>query len=123
MGLEISVPGHHDVVSELLSLRDWLRADYAFDGTAELPTAAPATGEMGAVSEVLNVATSPETVEAFLAAVSVWLKTRKSNVTIRIRDGELETEMTATNVDDPKWFAKLGRDLADHEQSRGPARS
>jgi hypothetical protein len=109
----ISIEDPVDPAGELRSLRDWLRADDAFGGSADLALSRPGVGEMGAVADTLNVVLGPAEVAALAGALSVWLRTRRSDVKVRVRSGEREVEVDATNVSDPERFVELVReDLA-----------
>jgi hypothetical protein len=90
-----------------MALRDWLRADEDFVGSADLASPRPASGDMGAISDTLSVVMDPTEIAGLAAALSVWLRTRKSDVKVHLRRGDWEVEIDATNVDDPAKFTGL----------------
>ena len=99
-----------DHAGELRSLRDWLRADDGFVGTVDLDVSRPRVGEMGVLGDSLNVVLGPADIAALATALSVWLRSRKSDLRVRLRSGEREVEVDATNVDDPERFVELVRE-------------
>ena len=98
--LSVSIASSGDETYELLSLRDWLRADAEFTGVVDLAAPTPGAGEMGAVADTLHVLSGPGEAAALAAAVSTWLRTRKSSVRLRFHRGDREVEVSATNVTD-----------------------
>ncbi len=103
MDVEITLDGL-DRLDELQSLEEWLLDDPGLVGCpVSRPAAAPTCGEMGALSDVLIVTLGSGGVGAALASsLSVWLRTRVSGLTVRIRTQQGEVELEARNVKDPE---------------------
>jgi hypothetical protein len=101
MNVELAVvgPGPYD---ELKNLEDWLLDDPGLAGCPiTRPAASPAPGEMGALSDVLVVALGSGGAGATLAGcLSVWLRTRVGDLTLRVRTPRGEAELTARNAKD-----------------------
>jgi hypothetical protein len=109
MDLILSIESTRDPAVELRNLRDWLHTDDDFRGSADLAIAAPGIGEMGTASETVNVVIGSGGVAALASALSVWLRTRTSDVKVRIRSGDREIAVDATNVDDAEPLLALLR--------------
>ena len=107
MDIAITVESSGDFAAELRSLRDWLRDDNEFAGTAEMATPRPGVGEMGAISDTLTVVGGPADVAALAAALTVWLRLRKSDVTVHLRRGDREVSIDATNINDAARIIEL----------------
>jgi hypothetical protein len=101
MDIEISIAGP-DSLDDLMSLEDWLLNEPRLMGCpVSRPPAVPERGQMGALSEVLVVALGSGGSGAALAgALSVWLRTRVSTLTLRIRTPQGEVEFTAHSTED-----------------------
>jgi Effector Associated Constant Component 1 len=103
MGVEISIsdPAQH---GELTSLENWLLRDACLRAcTITRPPTVPKPGEMGAVSEVLVVALGSGGSGAALAtALSVWLRSRVSDLTIRLQGPMGTIELSARTTQDPR---------------------
>src|SRR5215472_15273268 len=101
MNVELTVggPGSFD---ELKNLEDWLLDDPELAGyRITRPAGSPAPGEMGALSDVLVIALGSGGAGATLAgSLSVWLRTRVGDVTLRVRTPRGEAELTARNAKD-----------------------
>jgi hypothetical protein len=99
MDVEINIGGSSDA-EELKNLEDWLLDEPELAGCpVTRPAASPEPGQMGALSDVLVVALgSGGTGVALASCLSVWLRTRVSDVSLRIRTKQGEVELTATNT-------------------------
>lgn len=83
--------------AELPRLRDWLRGQSHLD--ALYRPQPPATGELGA-SDVLAVLAGSSVLATAVKTLPEFLRSRRSNLQIRITVGEQKVEFDATNVDD-----------------------
>lgn len=101
MNVELTVGGSGSL-DELKNLEDWLLDDPGLAGCPiTRPAGSPAPGEMGALSDVLVVALGSGGAGATLAgSLSVWLRTRVGDVTLRVRTAQGEAELTARNASD-----------------------
>ena len=101
MDVEISVGGPGRL-GELESLEDWLLDEPGLAGCPVVrPVVTPEPGQMGAVSDVLVVTLGSGGMGVALAgSLSVWLRTRVSDLNLRIRTQRGEVEVTANNVKD-----------------------
>jgi hypothetical protein len=112
MNVEISIsgPSHR---AELVSLEDWLlREPRLADCPVNLPPAVPAQGQMGAISEVLVVALGSGGTGAVLAgALTMWLRTRVNDLTIRIHTPNGDLEYKARSSKDPNDLISAIRPL------------
>jgi hypothetical protein len=99
MDVEININSSSDA-EELKNLEDWLLDEPGLVGCpVTRPAASPEPGQMGALSDVLVVALGSGGMGVALASsLSVWLRTRVSDVSLRIRTKQGEVELTATNT-------------------------
>jgi Effector Associated Constant Component 1 len=97
MRVELSIAlDNGEPPADLQSLASWLRQDARLRGAVELVHRPPRPGEMGAVSDVLSVALGPGGSGIALAgALSVWLRTRTSDVkaTVTGRNGTVTIDV------------------------------
>jgi len=101
--VELSIDGP-DRLEELASLEDWLLNEPSLtDCPVTRPPAIPGRGDMGALSEALIVALgSGGTGAALAGSLSVWLSTRVSDLTLRIRTAKGEVQFKARSSKDAK---------------------
>lgn len=99
MDVEINISGSSDA-AELKNLEDWLLDEPGLAGCpVTRPAGRPEPGQMGALSDVLVVALGSGGMGVALASsLSVWLGTRVSDVSLRIRTMQGEVELTASNT-------------------------
>jgi len=99
MNVEINISGSSDA-EEVKNLEDWLLDEPGLAGCpVTRPPARPEPGQMGALSDVLVVALGSGGMGVALAnSLSVWLRTRVSDVSLRIRTKQGEVELTASNT-------------------------
>ena len=98
MEARVEVGGADDPQDELSSLRNWLAGEDEFRGRVRIESAAIEAGAMGGVAEALVVALGSGGALTVLAgSVSVWLRERRSSLTVRIvnADGSSQ-EITAS---------------------------
>jgi hypothetical protein len=102
MEVHVSLGGGQGDLADLKNLEDWLLNDPLLAGCAVTrPVAAPEPGQMGAVSDVLVVALGSGGAGAALASsLSVWLRTRVGDLSVRIRTDQGEVEVRTHNVRD-----------------------
>lgn len=107
MDIEIAIAGRSRE-AELRSLHDWLLREPALrDSRVTHPVSTPPPEEMGVLSDVLVVALGSGGAGAALAgSLSVWLQTRVTGFTVRIRTTAGEVEVQARNVQDPEILIK-----------------
>lgn len=94
---------------ELPSLQAWLTAT-GVPARTRLAAAAPEPGRLGVASDALMVALAPGGAAiAVLGAIVAWLRSRRSDVTLRITTGEGRTvEVTARRLRDMDADAVAG---------------
>ncbi|MGH3900387.1 MAG: effector-associated constant component EACC1 [Pseudonocardiaceae bacterium] len=93
-----------DIVSELASLREWLGREAEFRGRAQIEHQPIESGNMGGITDTLTVVFGAGGAVTVLAnSVSVWLKQRRSDVSIEVisSNGKRVT-VTAQRVSDPE---------------------
>jgi hypothetical protein len=98
MEARLLLSGDDDTADELYSLRQWLSDEDEFRGRVEFEQAPIRPGEMGAVTDALQVALSNDGALTVLAgSVAVWLRTRRSKLKVKIvnPDGSSQ-EITAS---------------------------
>lgn len=95
-------------LEELKNLEDWLLDEPQLSGCPiTRPAPAPEPGQMGAISDVLVVALGSGGMGAALAgSLSVWLRTRVSDLSLRIRTQQGEVTLTASNTKDAEALIK-----------------
>ena len=98
MDARLLLGGDEVTADELYSLRQWLSGEDEFRGRIKLEQAPIQPGEMGAITDALQVALSNEGALTVLAgSVAVWLRQRRSKLTVKIvnEDGSSQ-EITAS---------------------------
>jgi hypothetical protein len=120
MDAQLSLGGDAVDLADLKSLEDWLLDEPLLAGCAVTrPVAAPEPGQMGAISDVLVVALGSGGAGAALASsLSVWLRTRVGNISIRIDTEHGKIEVSATNVRDAE---SMIRQVVQPVPGSGPA--
>lgn len=101
--VEIRISGSSDI-EELKNLEDWLLDEPGLAGCpVTRPAAIPEPGQMGALSDVLVVALGSGGMGVALASsLSVWLRTRVSDLSLRIQTKQGDVELTASNAKNPE---------------------
>jgi len=95
MAAELSVSVRTPI--ELADLRQWLRSARMPGGSVNAATSPPGDGALGGWTEALAVSLgSGGAVAAFAGALTAWLKTRRSDVSVRVvsKDGEVTIRVT-----------------------------
>jgi hypothetical protein len=88
-----------DADDELRSLLDWLRQEDDFRGRVRLSSVVPEPGHMGGISDSLSVALgSGGAVTGLAASISVWLKHRRSDLTVEISIGDRKAKIDVKRV-------------------------
>ncbi|MEO3810669.1 hypothetical protein ABGB17_16840 [Sphaerisporangium sp. B11E5] len=96
MDMLITTDGPAD---DLRDLYMWLTGEPELRGQASLRERPPPPGALGPVLDGLHVALGSGGAVATLAGVVIaWLKTRPAEITVRLRRGDDEFELTATGV-------------------------
>jgi hypothetical protein len=93
MEARVVLSGSEDVQEELISLRRWLSDEPEFRGRVRIQEAPVQFGQMGGLVEALSVAVASGGALTVLAnSVSVWLRERRSTLTVKIvkPDGTVE---------------------------------
>jgi len=107
-----------DADDELRSLLDWLRQEDDLRGRVHLTPVVAQPGHMGGISDSLSVALGSGGALTVLAtSISVWLKHRRSDLTVEITVGERTAKIDGKRVKaDPESVRKIveaaGRALA-----------
>jgi hypothetical protein len=98
-----------DAPEELASLSRWLGDDEEFRGRVRLVRAPVTEGTMGALPDALSVGLASGGALTVLAgSVSVWLKQRRSTLTVKItREDGSSQEITAAGPAADELAAKL----------------
>ncbi|MDD7942813.1 hypothetical protein PHK61_30805 [Actinomycetospora lutea] len=106
MDILITVLGD-EAGSEASSLAEWLRADEDVPKSAiSLARTPTAKGEMGPVTDIVQLLLDPTTTSATLTAVAAWLTARRQTTTIHIKSGDREVEVESASIKDPAQAAK-----------------
>lgn len=88
---------------ELRALREWLAGEDELRGRVTLRGAPPRPGEMGAVVDLITVAVGSGGAATVLAgSLAVWLRNRRSDVTIEVRETKQgrTVKVTGNRVED-----------------------
>ena len=80
------------------SLLDWLRSEHIEGLSVQRATGRPAPTEMGFDAAAVDLILSAPAVTALAGSLAIWLRTRKSQVKIRVKSGEREVEVESSNV-------------------------
>lgn len=84
MAVALRIDGGDDP-TDIRSLDAWLSGRNELRGQVSRRTSAPEPGEMGSVTDVLEVALGPSGVAAALASVLIsWIRRQKSTLSLRI---------------------------------------
>jgi hypothetical protein len=91
-----------DTPDELRALHRWLQQEDELRGRVAIENATPARGEMGAVADFLVVAVgSGGAITVLASSISVWLRHRKSDITVELTETESgrTVKVTAARAD------------------------
>lgn len=108
----ISLPDRPD---DLASLLAWLRDEDELRGRVSRRVAPIAQGDMGAATDALTVMVgSGGAVTVLLGSIAVWLKTRRSDVTVRFVLGDRKIEVDTKRIkNDPDSINALIRTVTE----------
>ncbi|MFD8749515.1 hypothetical protein ACFV0O_00805 [Kitasatospora sp. NPDC059577] len=110
-----------DEVRETAELWDWLRRERALAGLVRAVPTPPADGELGGVTQVLEVALGAGGAGAVVArALAVWLRTRRSDVTAEVTTRHRRVRVTATQVRSEDVVPLLAEVLGEDDDETGP---
>jgi Effector Associated Constant Component 1 len=98
MEIKLQLEGQEADEGNLLALQDWLKRSEIQGLNVERDKSRPAEGEMGDVSAVLSVALGSAAVVEMVRALHTWIKTRRRNVSIKIKLDGKEVEINAENL-------------------------
>ena len=100
MNVQLTLSGESSYLAELKNLEDWLLDEPQLSGCpVTRQPATPKPGEMGALSDVLVVALGSGGMgAAFASSLSVWLRSRVADLSIRVRTERGEVEVHARNL-------------------------
>lgn len=109
MKARVEVVGAADADGELASLSRWLGAEAEFRGRVQLIRSPPVEGRMGGFADALGVAlASGGALTVLASSVSVWLRQRRSTVTVKIVDDDgASREITASGPAADTLAAKI----------------
>ncbi|WUR58533.1 hypothetical protein OHS32_26000 [Micromonospora chokoriensis] len=104
----LALPATGNDANALTSLEKWLRREPELRGIPIIAVPRlPAEGEMGAVGEILEVATqNKEIITALVATIGIWLENRRSATTIFFRNGDREVEISTDRPLELDEFSK-----------------
>jgi hypothetical protein len=94
MDVEITISGTEDARGELESLLQWLNHEPDYRGLVDFKPTEVKPGELGALEEILVVAVAGG-LEALGLTVSVWLRTRRSDLKVTFHEDGTFKEITA----------------------------
>jgi Effector Associated Constant Component 1 len=104
---EITVLGGDDV-TEITELWEWLRGERRLAGAVEPVRRSPGESELGGTIELLTVALGSGGAGVVLArSLAVWLRTRRSDVSVVVRTKTGSATVTATNLDEDQVLPLL----------------
>jgi hypothetical protein len=90
-----------DQPDELRSLHQWLQQEDELRGQVALENAPPAPGEMGTLADAIVVAVGSGGAITVLAnSITVWLRQRKSAVTVKLTENGRTVEVTVDRAAD-----------------------
>jgi hypothetical protein len=116
MEAQIHVAGG-DGVAEFAALWEWLRGDRALAGALRPVRQPPHEGELGGALDVLVVALGSGGAGVALAkALPVWLRTRRSDVTITVTSPTGRITLDAQRVRDAAVVPLLQEVLRDRDE-------
>lgn len=96
MHATISLPGHPD---DLTSLLAWLRDEDELRGHVGQQVAPIPEGHMGATTDALTVMLgSGGAVTTLLGSIAVWLKNRRSDVTVELSLGDRKIRVDGKRI-------------------------
>jgi hypothetical protein len=106
MDATISLPGQPD---DLASLLAWLRDEDELRGHVSRRVAPIQHGHMGAVTDALTVMVgSGGAVTVLLGSIAVWLKNRRSDVTVQLSLGDRKIQVDGKRIkSDPQSLNAL----------------
>ncbi|GAA1676408.1 effector-associated constant component EACC1 [Streptomyces yatensis] len=122
MRIDVAVNGGE---AELRSLLDWLRRDPAARRGAhvELVQAEPAPGQMGVLTDVLQLVTENAwSAASFALALSTWRQTRPHTRRITVRRGDLTVDLDGGGDEELRRLIDALERPAAHEPEPEPDR-
>jgi hypothetical protein len=97
MEARLEILGSDDVQDELGALQRWLADEDEFRGRVKAAHAPLRPGQMGGLVEALTVALDSSTLTVLAGSVAVWLKNRRSKLTVKITNADGSSqEITAS---------------------------
>lgn len=114
MRAEITVLGGEEI-TEITDLWEWLRGERQLFGAVEPVRRPPGDSELGGTVDLLTVALGSGGAGVVLArSLVVWLRTRRSDVSVVVRTETGSATVTATNLDEDQLLPLLEQVLREH---------
>jgi hypothetical protein len=116
MELRIMIESDGSGESELRSLHDWLRAEDELTADVKWDTPPISETRMGAVSDSIIAIFGAGGAGVILArSITVWLKTRRPEVTVRVKSRTRTIQVEARNIKDGEEFIRQIKLLSQEE--------
>ncbi|MFD0885703.1 hypothetical protein ACFQ08_14205 [Streptosporangium algeriense] len=116
MDAQVQVSGG-DEITEFTELRKWLTGERALTGRVRVVRHPPAEDELGGVLDTLAVALgSGGAGIALVRALTVWLRTRRADVTITVTSPSGTVKLNAQRVRDAAVLSLLEEILRDGDE-------
>ncbi|MEV7188082.1 hypothetical protein ACIRRH_22155 [Kitasatospora sp. NPDC101235] len=116
MDARIRVAGG-DGLRETAELWDWLRRERELAGLVRPLPSPPADGELGGVTEVLEIALGAGGAGVALAgSLSVWLRTRRADVSLEVTTKRGRVKLTARQMKQEDVVPLLAEVLGDDDE-------
>ncbi|NBE95089.1 hypothetical protein FE391_18680 [Nonomuraea sp. KC401] len=92
---------------ELRSLRAWLDGESQLHGKVQYLLAAPQDTELGSMLDTLAIVIgSSGTTALFARVLTTWIRSRRSDITIKIKAADKTIEIRSQSVSDPLHLLK-----------------
>ncbi|MFD8073917.1 hypothetical protein ACFV3E_14845 [Streptomyces sp. NPDC059718] len=106
-----------DEVGEFIRLRNWLSGERTLTGAVRVVVRPPGDGELGGAFDLLAVTLGSGGVGVSLArSLTVWLQTRRTDVTITVTSPSGTVKVDAQRIKDSAVVELLERALQDHDE-------
>ncbi|MCW2918499.1 MAG: hypothetical protein JWN52_6567 [Actinomycetia bacterium] len=116
MEAQIRVSGGDDV-AEFIALREWLTGERALTGTVRVVQLPPGEGELGGVFDMLAVVLGSGGAGVALAkSLTVWLQTRRTDVTVTVTSPSGSVKLDVQRIKDASVLPLLEEVLREHDE-------
>jgi hypothetical protein len=97
-------------------LHRWLQQDPDYRGRTRLVSGAADEGTLGLGQELLQASLSAGSVAGLFTLIQTWMKLKKSDITVRIKSGKNEIEVSVDGMKADQIAARLLQSARDEDR-------